>query len=313
MATSPSTRTAISSSLAAGETAVTTVTYTVSDGNGGTDTAVFSYQINGANDGPTATADTGASTESGSGSGNVLTNDTDTDASDTLSVTEVNGAGGNVASAVAGSGGGLFTVNADGSYSFDPNSEFSSLAAGETATTTVTYTVSDGNGGTDATTLTVTVTGQTDGPVATNDSLSTGENEAETGDLLANDTDPDTSDVLAVVAVNGTQGTNFIVNGSFEDTTGVTFDADGYDAASVTGWVSNNGAEFEALTTTDGLAPSDGSYSLDTADQDGDNIDISQTVSGLTDGETYRLSFDFGNRDDGSTLPKCWRSIGMAS
>jgi large repetitive protein len=64
-----------------------------------------------------------------------------------------------VGTAVAGSTGGLFTVNSDGTVTFDPNGEFEDLAVGETATTTVSYTISDGQGGTDTATITVTVTG----------------------------------------------------------------------------------------------------------------------------------------------------------
>ncbi len=68
---------------------------------------------------------------------------------------------------VSGSNGGQFTVNADGSYDFDPNGDFNDLAAGETRSTSITYRISDGNGGTDTATLTVTVTGTNDAPTAT--------------------------------------------------------------------------------------------------------------------------------------------------
>ena len=82
-----------------------------------------------------------------------------------LSVAEVNGDAALVGQPVAGSTGGEFTVNADGSYSFDPNGDFEELAVGETATTTLTYTVSDGEGGTDVATVTVTVEGVNDAPI----------------------------------------------------------------------------------------------------------------------------------------------------
>ncbi|WP_223162086.1 Ig-like domain-containing protein, partial [Salinicola endophyticus] len=68
--------------------------------------------------------------------------------------------------AIAGSNGGTFTLNADGSYSFNPGAAFDRLAAGQQDTTQIGYTVSNGQGGTDTATLTVTVTGTNDLPVA---------------------------------------------------------------------------------------------------------------------------------------------------
>ena len=77
-----------------------------------------------------------------------------------------------------GSKGGTFTIYADGSYTFDPGKDFDYLADGDTATTWVTYTTSDGgaDGKTDTARLTVTVTGENDGPVAKDDSAATTEN-----------------------------------------------------------------------------------------------------------------------------------------
>ncbi|MEP5374286.1 MAG: Ig-like domain-containing protein, partial [Hyphomicrobiales bacterium] len=60
---------------------------------------------------------------------------------------------------------GTVVNNNDGTFSYDPNGQFESLAVGETATDTFTYTVDDGNGGTSTETVTVTITGQNDAPV----------------------------------------------------------------------------------------------------------------------------------------------------
>nr|WP_297459345.1 retention module-containing protein [uncultured Halomonas sp.] len=94
----------------------------------------------------------------------VLANDTDANG-DTLTITEVDGEAGKVGTAIAGSNGGIFTLNADGSYSFDPNGEFELLAANQSKTTRLNYTVSDGDGGTDTGTLTVKITGTNDASV----------------------------------------------------------------------------------------------------------------------------------------------------
>ncbi|MDZ7788661.1 MAG: putative Ig domain-containing protein [Halofilum sp. (in: g-proteobacteria)] len=66
--------------------------------------------------------------------------------------------------ACGGSDGGQFTINADGSYDFDPNGAFEDLAVGESRDTSVSYRITDGEGGTDTATLTVTVNGENDVP-----------------------------------------------------------------------------------------------------------------------------------------------------
>ena len=102
--------------------------------------------------------------------------------SDLLVVSGVNGTPGDVGQPVAGSNGGTFTINADGSYSFDPGTDFQDLDAGETRDTLVTYTVDDGNGGTDTATVTVTVTGVNDAPVVIDPNNPGTPNEPNPGD-----------------------------------------------------------------------------------------------------------------------------------
>jgi len=64
----------------------------------------------------------------------------------------------------AGSNGGLFSIGSDGRVSFNANGAFESLDEGESATTSFTYEISDGEGGTDTATVTVTVNGANDAP-----------------------------------------------------------------------------------------------------------------------------------------------------
>ena len=61
--------------------------------------------------------------------------------------------------------------------SYDPNGQFESLAVGETAIDTFTYTMTDGNGGTDVATVNVTITGGNDAPAAADDNATFGEND----------------------------------------------------------------------------------------------------------------------------------------
>ena len=62
-------------------------------------------------------------------------------------------------------GGGVLTLNIDGSYIFNPGTAYNGLDVGQTATEIITYIVSDGNGGTSTTTLTITVNSANDSPV----------------------------------------------------------------------------------------------------------------------------------------------------
>lgn len=190
--------------LAEGETTTTTVTYTVEDPNGLADTTTVTITVTGTNDDPVATADTGDAGEDAPITlDNVLGNDTDVDATDTLSVEEVNGDPANVGTPVTGSNGGDFTINPDGTASFDPAGDFEELGEGEQVTTTVTYTVTDENGGTDTATVTVTVTGTNDAPVAVQDTDETDQDTIVTLDnVLGNDEDPE-NDPLTVSEVNG--------------------------------------------------------------------------------------------------------------
>ena len=80
-------------------------------------------------------------------------------------VSAVDGLPANVGQPVEGSLGGQFTINSDGSYDFDPAGDFNTLAVGETLVTTVTYEISDGEGGTDTAVVSVTVTGTNDEPI----------------------------------------------------------------------------------------------------------------------------------------------------
>ena len=189
-------------SLAVGETAVDTFTYTMTDGNGGTDVATVNVTITGENDAPVAADDNATFGEDdGVSVLDLVGNDTDPDGSDTLTVGAINTAGTT----------GTVTLSG-GTVSYDPNSQFESLAVGETAVDTFTYTVTDGNGGTDVATVNVTITGENDVPVAADDNVTFGEDDGiSVLDLVGNDTDPDGSDTLTVGAVN-TAGTTGTVN-----------------------------------------------------------------------------------------------------
>ncbi|WP_218641746.1 Ig-like domain-containing protein [Aeromonas sp. RU39B] len=231
--------------LKAGQTATDSFTYTVSDGKGGTDTATLTITVTGTNDGPIAANDTGSVNEdatlSVSASAGVLANDSDVDGG-TLTVIAVRtgtetgtGTSGTVGTALSGTYGTL-TLNANGSYSYVADKDAADqLKAGQTATDSFTYTVSDGKGGTDTATLTITVTGTNDGPVAVNDTGSVNEDAtlsvSASAGVLANDSDVDGGTLTVIAVRTGTEtgtGTSGTVGTSLSGTYGtLTLNANG--------------------------------------------------------------------------------------
>jgi len=186
--------------LAVGESATVEITYQISDGHGGTSSAVATVTVTGSNDGPTAVADTAATDEDSSVTFGVLSNDSDPDTSDVLSVT---------GAAISNGALGSVTVEADGQLTYDPGSAYNHLAVGQSATVEITYQISDGHGGTASAVATVTVTGSNDGPTAVADTAATDEDSSVTFAVLSNDSDPDASDVLSVTGAaisNGALG-----------------------------------------------------------------------------------------------------------
>jgi CSLREA domain-containing protein len=184
--------------LAVGSTATDTFIYTVADGNGGFDVATVTMTIFGLADTPpqavedqnTTDEDTVLSVNAANG---VLGNDIDSDGDDTLTVTEVNGEASSVGIQITLPSGALLTLNADGSYDYDPNNQFEHLAVGETVVDTFTYMVSDGQDGTDTAMVTITIVGVNDAPLAADDVATTPEDTAVTIDVASNDSDVDSS------------------------------------------------------------------------------------------------------------------------
>ncbi|WP_132253721.1 Ig-like domain-containing protein, partial [Methylobacterium segetis] len=139
-----------------------TVQVRATDGQGGITDATFTWRV--LNPAPIARNDTFLAEGGRSLTGSVLADngngpDADPDG-DSLAIVAVGGRAGDVGRGVAGSAGGIFTVEADGRYAFDPGADFADLAPGATRTTTLTYTVSDGEGGLATAQVSVTVAGR---------------------------------------------------------------------------------------------------------------------------------------------------------
>ena len=278
-------------SYVAGSSAGTDVfTYTVSDGTAST-TTTLTITVSSNNNAPSAVNDTDSVNEDAtvsqtSGSGLLVADDTDAD-SDTLTVSHIAVTGGSNStvadSSTSASNGtsvtgtyGTLTVGEDGSYTYTADqSAADALDAGDTATDSFTYTISDGKGGTDTATLIITVTGTNDTPAATNDTGSVNEDatltvsSAGSGVVQDNDTDADADDTassLVITQIKPSGGSNSSVAGSS------TYNSNG---TSITG-------TYGTLTIG-----ADGTYTY-TADQSAaDDLDASDTV---TDVFTYTVT-----------------------
>lgn len=160
---------------------------------------------------------------------NLLDNDSDQDG-DALTLETVNGFANIGVINVTSDGGraGTVTFQADGVLIFDTTGSFDELAAGQTDTVTLTYTVSDPGGQVDIATVTITVEGENDAPVANADLASVSEDAFVSVSLLDNDTDIDIGDELRVVSVNDQPaGAGFTVTSDGGRVANVTFDEGG--------------------------------------------------------------------------------------
>ncbi len=191
-----------------------TVSITATDLSGASSTTSFVWNV--ANLPPVAVDDAASTNEDTSSTGNVLTgagntvpgsgvdHDTAPD-SDPLTITAADQAGVPLTIGVpfTTTGGGILTLQADGSYSFNPGRAYNGLALGETATETISYAIADGNGGTDTAQLIIAIEGTNDGPVVVDP------------DLPVNPTDPepapDPFDVIPDVATTD-GGTPPVIN-----------------------------------------------------------------------------------------------------
>src|SRR6185436_2467412 len=171
----------------------TTITYTISDGNGGTTTATVTVTVTPVNDPPVATDDSASTPEDVAITIAPLANDSDLDG-DPLTITDATTTNGTVV--IVGGTNLLFT----------PTTNYN-------GTTTIPYTISDGNGGTASATVTVIVTPVNDPPVAADDNASTPEDVAVTIAPLVYDSDLD-GDPLTITDATTTNGTVVIVGGT---------------------------------------------------------------------------------------------------
>jgi VCBS repeat-containing protein len=172
--------------------------YTVSDGRGGTDTGSVSVNVMSLNQAPVANPNAYSVNEDttltvpNTGVLGLLANDTDVN-NNPLTAALVNGPAN-----------GTLTLNADGSFTYTPNSNFN-------GSDSFTYKANDGNADSNVATVSVTVTSVNDLPTAIDNTATVDEDSgATTIPVLSNDSfAPDTGETLTISAV--TQGSNGVV------------------------------------------------------------------------------------------------------
>ena len=256
----------------------TTISYTISDGNGGTASATVAVSVTAVNDPPVAANNSVTTAEDTAANNiNVLGNDSDVDG-DALSVT------------IASSPNGTVTINPDGTLNFTPTANFSG------PTTTISYTISDGNGGTASATVAVSVTAVNDSPVAVNNSVTTAEDTASNNlNVLGNDTDAD-GDALSVTSASSPNGTvtinpdgtlNFTPTGDFNGIATITYaisDGNGGTASSTVSVTVNavNDAPVvgnDTATATENTALNNLNVLGNDGDPDGDTLTVTSASS----------------------------------
>ena len=281
-----------------------TITYTISDGNGGTATATVSVSVNAINDAPVAAPDAATTPEDTPVNIPLIGNDTDADG-DSLTVTS------------AAAPNGTVVINPDGSVDYTPNPDFN-------GTDTITYTISDGNGGFATSTVTVTVSPVNDAPVAAPLAPQTGDDSTPVSlDVSGAFSDVD-GDTLSYTAAGLPPGLAIDANGLITGTlaadasqggplgdgvytvTVTASDGNGGTVTTTFMWAVNNPAPLAAddAATTDEDTPVNIAVLANDNDPDGDPLTVvSATAANGTvvieaDGTvTYTPAADFNGTD----------------
>ena len=181
--------------LAQGETQTVTVPVTVADEHGASVQTEVSFVVTGTNDAPVIADITAVSTieDAAVVTGNITSTDADDNATVTYS-TEENIAG--------------FTLNQDGSYSFNPADDaYQALAEGETQKLTIAVTATDDQGATDSKDLVITVTGTNDAPTVAKIEESIVLKDALNATGIVNANDVDSTNLSYTIATTAEHGT----------------------------------------------------------------------------------------------------------
>jgi gliding motility-associated-like protein len=182
------------------------ITYTISDGNGGTASSTLAITVVAVNDAPTAVNDSYTLSEDNTLTGsNLLSNDSDLETSQANLQVSQFAVGGVITTVDPTTGGtylipsvGTIQINANGTFSFTPLANYNGTVP------TVTYTTRDEGGATATANLLIVVSPVNDPPVAVDDTATTNEDTPVTVNILSNDTDVENNTLTL---------TQFVING----------------------------------------------------------------------------------------------------
>ncbi|MEZ5681427.1 MAG: Ig-like domain-containing protein [Erythrobacter sp.] len=282
-----------------GSGGVYSVTVTATDGDGASVDQTFDWTVT--NPAPVATDDTDSTNEDTPVSGNVLSNDSDPDG-DTLSVTEFTVAG-DPATHAAGdtvtiAGVGTITIGSTGAYTFTPDANWNGSVP------TITYTVSDGEGGSDTADLDITVDPVTD-LTAADDSVTTDEDTPVNGSVAGNDSTTSGGTLTFEKASDPSHGA-VVVNP--DGTYTYTPDAN-YNGPDSFTYTVTDPASGETLTRTVDItvdpvndAPTTVGTIGDQADADADTITSLDVTSFFTDIDSPTLTYSASGLPAGLTI-----------
>ncbi|WP_417840883.1 cadherin-like domain-containing protein [Terasakiella sp.] len=214
--------------------------YTISDGQGGTDTATATVTIDAVNDGPVATDDSFSGDEDTTitfSATDLLGNDSDVDSTG-LSIAQINGVSlDNFPAEGMDLGNGTLIFNsADNTFSFAPTEDWS-------GTETLSYTVTDGDGGSAQANIALNVDGVADTPdlaVSLVESGHTGDSVTVTFQdtnagyhntygyyILDENGEPSTGQIIFADLHDQSQGDSFVLDGVDQDRVGFFLLSDG--------------------------------------------------------------------------------------
>jgi ELWxxDGT repeat protein/VCBS repeat-containing protein len=257
-----------------------TFTYRATSGDDESNVSIVTITVNEVDDPVDTTPDTYTVNEDGTLTVNdangVLANDEDPD-SDTLTV-----------SLGTSTTNGTLALNANGSFVYTPNANFS-------GTDTFTYRVNDGTTTSDPVTVTITVNAVNDVPVGVADAYTVNEDTTLTvnvgNGVLANDTDAENNTLTASVVSNPTNGTLTLnSNGSFSYVPNANFS--GTDTFT---YRANDGTGQSAVTTV----------TITVTPQPDAPVANDDTASVANDGSTHQINVltnDTSNPDPSQTL-----------
>ncbi|MEM1275813.1 MAG: tandem-95 repeat protein, partial [Pseudomonadota bacterium] len=173
-----------------GDSVLDTITYTVRDADNATSQGVINITVSGLNDPVTAIVDTGFSTGENAplaiSEQALLSNDIDVDESSVLSISSLS----------SFSAQGAQITFSQGNVNYIPGTIFETLSAGQNASDSFSYTVTDGNGSSSSATVFVQVLGENDAPVdgrssTSFDAFDGGDPSPQFFNLLAGFSDPE--------------------------------------------------------------------------------------------------------------------------